>query len=163
MGCGAIVEQGHLPAYREAGLRVVAVHDADIERARAVAREFDVAVVPDSAEGLVEVAGVDIVDIAVPPWVQPGIVALAVSAGRHVLCQKPFSVEMDRARRMVDAAESSGVLLSVNQQMRWTAAMAACRDLDREGRDRPCHRCAAAGVRLRRLDAVAVVGDGPAP
>jgi predicted dehydrogenase len=133
VGCGAIVEQGHLPAYRQAGLRVVAVHDADMERAHAVAHEFDIPVVSDSAEALVETKGVDIVDIAVPPWVQPGIVALAVSAGRHVLCQKPFSLEMDQARQMVEAAESSGVLLSVNQQMRWTAAVAASRDLIAKG------------------------------
>lgn len=75
----------------------------------------------------------DIVDIAVPPWVQPGIVALATSAGRHVLCQKPFSLEMGQARRMVEAAESSGVLLAVNQQMRWIAGMAASKDLIAQG------------------------------
>lgn len=133
VGCGGIVQQGHLPAYRQAGLRVVAVHDADIERARVVAREFDIPVVSDSAEALVEADGVDIVDIAVPPRVQPGIVALAVSAGRHILCQKPFALEMDQARKMVQAAESAGVLLAVNQQMRWTAGMAASKDLIARG------------------------------
>jgi predicted dehydrogenase len=133
VGCGGIVQQGHLPAYRQAGLRVVAVHDTDTDRARAVAREFDIPIVSDSVETLVETAGVDIVDIAVPPWVQPGIVALATSAGRHVLCQKPFSLEMGQARRMVEAAESSGVLLAVNQQMRWIAGMAASKDLIAQG------------------------------
>ena len=83
----------------------------------------------ESAEALVKATGVDIVDIAVPPWVQPEIVALAVAAGRHMLCQKPFSLEMDQARRMVESAASAGVILAVNQQMRWIASMAASKDL----------------------------------
>jgi predicted dehydrogenase len=129
VGCGAIVQLGLLPAYLRAGLPVVAVCDIDPERARAVAAEFDIPVVAQSAEELVTTTGVDIVDIAVPPWVQPGIVALAVAAGRHMLCQKPFALEMDQARAMVEAAESADVLLAVNQQMRWLAGMAASRDL----------------------------------
>ena len=133
VGCGGIVELGHLPAYRQAGLRVVAVHDVDVERARTVAREFGIPAVSPSAEALVAAEDVDVVDIAVPPWVQPEIVALALSAGRHVLCQKPFSLEMSQARQMVEAAESAGVLLAVNQQMRWIAAMAASKDLIAKG------------------------------
>ena len=35
---------------------------------------------------------------------------MAVSAGRHVLCQKPFALEMGEARLMVQAAEAAGVL-----------------------------------------------------
>jgi predicted dehydrogenase len=109
------------------------VYDLDPERARAVADEFRVPVVAASAEQLVTTPGVDIVDIAVPPWVQPEIVALAASAGRHMLCQKPFSLEFETARRMVEAAEAAGVLQAVNQQMRWDAGIAASRDLIARG------------------------------
>ena len=133
VGCGGIVQYGHLPAYRQAGLRVVAVTDVDTEKARAVARDFDVPHVAGSAEELVGLDGVDIVDIAVPPWVQPQIVALAASAGRHMLCQKPFALEYDIARGMVEVAEAAGVLLAVNQQMRWDAGIAASRDLVARG------------------------------
>ena len=133
VGCGGIVEHGHLPAYRDADLRVVAVYDIDMDRARAVADDFEIPYVAERPEALVRADDVDIVDIAVPPWVQPEMVALAVSAGRHVLCQKPFALTMDQARQMVAVAESAGVRLAVNQQMRWTAAMAASRDLVAKG------------------------------
>ena len=93
--------------------------------------EFGIPVVAASAEELVATAGVDIVDIAVPPWVQPEIVALAAAAGRHMLCQKPFALEFETGARMVETAEAAGVLLAVNQQMRWDAGIAASRDLDR--------------------------------
>jgi len=133
VGCGRIVQDGHLPAYRDGGLTVRAVFDVDPERARAVADEFHVPVVAASAEELVVTPGVDIVDIAVPPWVQPKIVSLAASGGRHILCQKPFALELETARRMVETAEAAGVLLAVNQQMRWDAGIAASRDLVARG------------------------------
>ena len=58
---------------------------------------------------------------------------MAASAGRHVLCQKPFALEMGQARLMVEAAEAAGVLLAVNQQLRWDAGFAASRDLIAKG------------------------------
>jgi predicted dehydrogenase len=133
LGCGAIVRDAHLPAYQQAGLLVVAVYDLDRTRAEAVAREFDIPHVADSAEALVGYPAVDIVDIAVPPWVQPRMVALAASAGRHMLCQKPFALELPEARRMVETAADAGVLLAVNQQLRWDAGFAASRDLVAQG------------------------------
>ncbi|MCY7417115.1 MAG: Gfo/Idh/MocA family oxidoreductase [Chloroflexi bacterium] len=133
VGCGGIVQYGHLPAYRAAGLRVVAVTDVDTDKARDVAREWGIPHVASTAEELVSLAGVDIVDIAVPPWVQPEVVALAAAAGRHMLCQKPFALEFHIARSMVETAESAGVLLAVNQQMRWDAGIAASRDLVAQG------------------------------
>lgn len=133
VGCGGIIEYGHLPAYRAAGLRIVAVTDVDSEKALTVARDFDIPVVSGTAEELVALPEVDIVDIAVPPWVQPGIVALAAAAGRHMLCQKPFALDFETARAMVQSAASAGVLLAVNQQMRWDAGIAASRDLIARG------------------------------
>ncbi len=133
VGCGGIVQYGHLPAYRAAGLHVVAVFDVDSDKGRDVAREWQIPHVATTAEELVSLTGVDIVDIAVPPWVQPEIVARAAAAGRHMLCQKPFALEFDIARGMVETAESAGVLLAVNQQMRWDAGIAASRDLIARG------------------------------
>ena len=133
VGCGGIVQQGHLPAYINAGLRVVAVYDKDDSRARSVAHDFAIPTVADSVQQLVDMEGVDIVDIAVPPWVQPGVVSLAAAAGRQILCQKPLALELDQARLIVETAEAAGVLLAVNQQMRWDAGIAASRDLVAKG------------------------------
>jgi predicted dehydrogenase len=133
VGCGGIVSGAHLPAYRAAGLRVVAVHDVDEEKARRVAAEFGIGRVAGSAEELVATPGVDIVDIAVPPWEQPRIVALVTTAGKHMLCQKPLALDYGTAVAEVEDAEAAGVLLAVNQQMRWDAGVAAARDLVRRG------------------------------
>ena len=133
VGCGGIVSGAHLPAYRAAGLNVVAVHDVDLERAREVASAFGIAHVTESVEELIATPGVDIVDVAVPPWIQPDIVPVVAAAGKHILCQKPFALDYATALREVEVAEAAGVLLSVNQQMRWAAGMAASRDLIAQG------------------------------
>jgi predicted dehydrogenase len=133
VGCGDIVRRCHLPAYQAAGLRVVAVTDVDPARARALADDFGIATVAPDAEALVTTPGVAIVDIAVPPAFQPGIVSLAAAAGRHLLCQKPFALDIDTARGMVELADRSGVRIAVNQQMRWSAGVRASRDLVRRG------------------------------
>ncbi|MGH3488792.1 MAG: Gfo/Idh/MocA family protein, partial [Actinopolymorphaceae bacterium] len=119
VGAGAIVRAGHLPAYRKAGLRVVAVADLDVTAARAVAAEFGIESAYGSAEQLLGDPQVEIVDVAVTPEAQADIVRAATAAGKHTLCQKPFAEDLATAVELVEAAERAGTVLAVNQQMRW--------------------------------------------
>jgi predicted dehydrogenase len=133
IGCGGIVRGAHLPAYRAAGLDVTAVFDVDGEKAQAVAADFSIPAVAASAEELVARPDVDIVDIAVLPWVQPHIVPVVAAAGKHMLCQKPLAMDYATGVAEVETAEAAGVLLAVNHQMRWDAGIAASRDLVAQG------------------------------
>ena len=133
IGCGGIVSGAHLPAYRAAGLNVSAVFDIDEAKARTVATEFSIPAVAASAEELANRADVDIVDIAVLPWVQPEIVPIVAAAGKHMLCQKPLAMDYATGVAEVETAEAAGVLLAVNHQMRWDAGIAASRDLIAQG------------------------------
>jgi predicted dehydrogenase len=49
----------------------------------------------------------------------------AIRSGRHVLAQKPFALSVEGGRRMVELAEEHGVVLAVNQQLRFEEGMAA--------------------------------------
>jgi predicted dehydrogenase len=133
IGCGGIVTGAHLPAYQAAGLHVAAVYDIDETKARAVAVDFSIPVVARTAEELAGRSDVDIVDIAVLPWVQPEIVSIVAGAGKHMLCQKPLAMDYATGVAEVEAAEAAGVLLAVNHQMRWDAGIAASRDLVGQG------------------------------
>ena len=46
----------------------------------------------------------------------------ALEAGKHVLSQKPFALDVADARRLVDEAERRGLRLAVNQNGRWAPA-----------------------------------------
>ena len=45
----------------------------------------------------------------------------ALKAGKHVLCEKPMTINAALAKRMIAAQQKSGKLLSINQHMRFTA------------------------------------------
>jgi predicted dehydrogenase len=129
VGTGWIVQDGHLPAYREAGYRVEAVFDLDREKAVEVAERFDIPRVCTTLEELLAVREIDIVDVAVPAANQPPIALAAVATGKNLLCQKPFAESLADAIEMVEAAEAAGVQLCVNQNMRYGSAWLALRGL----------------------------------
>lgn len=133
VGCGGIVNYAHLPAYRDAGFNVVAVYDTDAEAAHTTANQHGIDIVTESLDELLSTGGIDIVDIAVPPWVQPDVVASVAGAGKHMLCQKPLALDVKTAESAISAADRAGVKQAVNQQMRWDAGIAASRSLVAEG------------------------------
>lgn len=133
IGCGGIVQYAHMPAYKKAGFRTVAAYDLERENAEKVAEEFSIPKVYDSVEELLADPEVEIVDIAVPPWVQLEIVEKVVAAGKHMLCQKPLALDFSEAKKIVELAEKAGLKQAINQQMRWDAGIAASRDLINRG------------------------------
>ncbi|MBU6276904.1 MAG: Gfo/Idh/MocA family oxidoreductase, partial [Planctomycetes bacterium] len=74
IGAGFIMADCHLPAYRAAGFNVVAIAARRREAAAAVAARHGIATVHDSAERLLDDPEVAVVDIAVPPDVQPALI-----------------------------------------------------------------------------------------
>jgi predicted dehydrogenase len=132
-GCGGIVNYAHLPAYRAHGLRVIGCYDRNPDAARATARDHEIPRVYASLDELLADGEIEIVDIAVQPWHQREIAIRALSAGKHLLCQKPLAVEIDDAVAIVEAGRRAGRKVAVNQQMRWDAGIAAAKQLIERG------------------------------
>jgi predicted dehydrogenase len=133
IGCGGIVNYAHLPAYNAGGLRVLACYDRDYEVAQGTAQAYGIPSVAESVEALLADPEIEIVDIAVTPWAQAEIALQCVAAGKHLLCQKPFADNLASAVRIVEAAETAGVKLAVNQQMRWDAGIRVAKQLIEQG------------------------------
>ena len=133
VGCGGIVNYGHLPAYTQHNLNVVACTDANPDAAHRTASQHHIPKVHASLEDMLGDPEVEIVDIAVQPWHQRGIAERALAAGKHLLCQKPLADTVMDALAIVNAARRCGRLVAVNQQMRWSAGIAAARDLIARG------------------------------
>ena len=133
VGSGNIVENAHLPSYRTAGFRVAAITSRTEEHARRVADARGIERVHRSVEALVRDSDVDIVDVALPPDLQPAVVMQAIGAGKHVLAQKPLATTYREALAMVEAAERAGVTLAVNQNGRWDPSINAAKKWIAEG------------------------------
>jgi predicted dehydrogenase len=119
IACGGIVEH-HLDAYRKAGFRVTALCDVDLQKAKVLRDRFypDAMVYTDFRDVLA-LADIEVVDIATHPPERVPIVERAIEAGKHVLGQKPFAIDLDIGERLVAVAAEKGVLLAVNQNGRW--------------------------------------------
>src|SRR5262249_35789909 len=122
LGAGFIMRDCHLVAYRQAGFNPVAIASRDLGRAHAVAAQHGIARVHDTYEGALADPAVEVVDIAVPPDAQPNLIRAACRHNDHVraiLAQKPLALSVAEARACVEACASAGVLLAVNQNMRY--------------------------------------------
>jgi predicted dehydrogenase len=133
IGAGSIVDVAHLPAYRKAGLEVVAIHDRDLTRARNVAARHDIARVPATVDDFMRDPDIAVVDIAVHPTAQAKIAILALEAGKDVICQKPLALDVATGRRIADRAADLGRKVAVQEQLRYEEGIAASRAMIREG------------------------------
>jgi predicted dehydrogenase len=125
VGAGAIVDVAHLPAYRAAGLEVAGIHNHHPARAIEVAERHGLPRVYETLDDVLADERVEVVDVAVTAAAQPEIVRRALESGRHVLAQKPFAPDPATGQALVDLAESRGLSLVVNQQLRFDEGMAA--------------------------------------
>src|SRR5436305_8328711 len=77
LGSGFIATDCHLPAYRKAGFTAVAIASRTRENAARVALNHGIKKVHDTPEALLDDPAIEVLDIAVPPHAQAGLIAQA--------------------------------------------------------------------------------------
>ncbi|HEU4807271.1 MAG TPA: Gfo/Idh/MocA family oxidoreductase, partial [Homoserinimonas sp.] len=93
------------------GFTVTAVGSRSQESADAFAAEFGIPTAHGSYEALVADPDVDVVYVSTPhPFHAPGA-KLALEAGKHVLLEKPFTVNAAEAREVVALAAERGLVV----------------------------------------------------
>lgn len=133
VGCGGITEH-HLKAYRASGLDVVAMYD--LRKAAAEKRRdefYPNARVCESVDEMLSISEIEVFDIATHPAARAPLIDAAIKAGRHVLSQKPFVLDLNEGARLVALAREKGVKLAVNQNGRWAPYFCYLRKLVRAG------------------------------
>jgi len=128
IGAGGITVS-HLDAYKRAGYRVLAISNPTLAKAAARRDAFypDAKISTDH-EAVLACPGVEVVDIATHPAQRVALIEAAIDAGKHVLSQKPFVLDLDIGERLCDRAAERGVRLAVNQNGRWAPHLAYMRE-----------------------------------
>ena len=98
------------------------------------AARFDVPHVHGSWDDLVADPEVDVVYVATPHPAHHAGALLALQAGKHVLVEKPFTMDAAQARELVAAAQASDVFLMEAMWTRFLPAIVALREVIDEGR-----------------------------
>ena len=123
----------HVRALKAAGFNVFALVGRDREQTAARARHFGIARSFGSIDAALD-SEVDAVVIATPPATHHEFVMKSIAAGKHVLCEKPFALDIGHATEMRDAARAAGVANMITHEFRWFAQNALVRHLVRDGK-----------------------------
>jgi predicted dehydrogenase len=124
IGCGFIANQKHLPALAKlkskGRVELVAFCDLVVERAEKAAQKYGEsgALVTSEYRRLLDRKDIDVVYVLTPNRSHAEITIAALSAGKHVLCEKPMAATYADAKAMSDAAEKSSKLLTIGYQYR---------------------------------------------
>ena len=117
IGYGYAGKTFHAPLIRSVpGLELAAVVSRDTSKVHADMP--DVNVVADVEKAMGDPA-IDIVVIASPNDTHAPLARAALQAGKHVIVDKPFALDLAQARELAAIAQQQGKLLSVFQNRRW--------------------------------------------
>jgi predicted dehydrogenase len=109
LGTGWIAERFTSAVHRHTAQRVVAVGSRSQGSARAFAEQVGAARAHPSYADLVSDPEVDVVYVATPHHLHAEHALLAIDAGKHVLVEKPFTLDAASAREVAAAAAARGV------------------------------------------------------
>jgi len=135
LGSGFIVNECHLVAYRKAGFNPVAIASRKKERAREVAQRHQVSRVHENYEQMLDDPSIEVLDIAVPPNAQVALIKAACERKlvKGILAQKPLGMNYAEAVEAVEVCERAGIVLAVNQNMRYDQSVRAAKTLLENG------------------------------
>ena len=136
VGNGFIMRDVQLKAYRSAGFHVAGLTSRNAEMAQETVNRYGLARRYESVAEMLADPQVEILDIALPPDRQLGIVSQAVEHGRFlkgILAQKPLAVGYDEAAEIVRLCEVRGLPLVVNQNMRYDQSIRALKTILERG------------------------------
>src|SRR4051812_19414535 len=102
--------------------KIVAVCDIAPQRAQAELEKNDlhgVAVYDNLETMLANQPDIEVIHLATPSGAHLEPALLAMRAKKHVICEKPLEIQLDRIDRMIETADREGVKLACVFQGRW--------------------------------------------
>ena len=132
IGCGKIAQKNHIPGLltNAKDAEIVAMYDIKPGKAEALAEQYGLKVkFYKSEKAILAAPDVDAVIIATPNSCHYPQTIHALKAGKHVLVEKPMSYTPEQADEMIDLSLKQGLVLQVNQSMRFNRLMNGVHDL----------------------------------
>ncbi|GAA1954089.1 Gfo/Idh/MocA family oxidoreductase [Microbacterium deminutum] len=112
---------------------LAAICDLDVERAQHVAHSVGGVPVTPSLDEVLGDKSIDAVAIATPARTHHPIVLAALTAGKHVIVEKPLADTFERGVEMVEAAREHGLVLMADHTYCYTPAVLKIRELIAQG------------------------------
>ncbi|RAV17729.1 Gfo/Idh/MocA family protein [Paenibacillus contaminans] len=135
IGCGDIAATRHIPALSACSdVRLAALCDADLQRARHLAEQYQVPIATADYRELLQNESLDAVVICTPPWVTPHLTMESLQAGKHVLCEKPMAVDVNTAEKVRETERATGYKVQVGFTYRHGPLLETLREWIKQGK-----------------------------
>ena len=160
IGAGNIIETRHLPALAVAKNRfnILGIIDQKQEKAERLARKFKIPnwTACQDVKDLSSIKWMEDVDatiIATPPMQHAELIQACLELGKHVLVEKPFVLDIEDGKAIVDYALRRQLALAVNHNFQFSRSFCRCSRLIADGKlgDVQGFYCVQFSGSLRRL------------
>lgn len=134
LGAGAWAVSAHIPGWqRDPRCEVVTVCDVTEDRARQAAARFGIGEAQRDWEAVVARKDLDVIDVVTPSATHQALAAAALTAGKHVLCEKPVAYDFRDTLAASELARRKGLLTKLGFTFRYTPGVQYAKALIDEG------------------------------
>ena len=130
VGTGHWAQVAHIPGWRrDPRAEVVALADVDEVALAAAAARFSVSRTTTDYRDLLDAPDIDVVDVVTGNRPHFGVSWDALSAGKHVLCEKPVHTDYRKTRQAAELAASRGLRTKLGFTFRYAPAVQYAKQL----------------------------------
>lgn len=136
IGCGRIANNAHFPAFANMdNIRVKYACDIIIEKARAVQEKYSfVENITEDYKVVLADKEVEAVWVLTPNYAHYTITMDALKAGKHVMCEKPITVNYPLSVEMAEEADKQGKILNIGVCNRYHKSVEMLREMNEQGK-----------------------------
>ncbi|MFN6570959.1 Gfo/Idh/MocA family oxidoreductase [Dendronalium sp. ChiSLP03b] len=110
----------HIPGFQAHPLtEVVAVYHRDINKAKAIAAANNILYARDTIADIVSIPEVQAVSISTPPFLHYEMAKTVLQAGKHLLLEKPVTLNACEAKELYQLAKDKGAIATVDFEFRF--------------------------------------------
>ena len=118
IGCGTISDR-HINAIKSIeNINLVAVADARLERAKNLGEKYNIEY-SDNYRKILDNPEIEAVSLCVPNYEHVNLALEAIEKGKNVLLEKPISVNLEDADKLIKKAGEKNIKLAVVKQLRY--------------------------------------------
>jgi predicted dehydrogenase len=113
----------HLPALRSnPHLEVRAIYHRDPDRAAAIAYQHSIPNAYSTIDEILALRDIQAVSISTPPFLHYEMAKAALNAGKHILLEKPTTLNASQAQELANLATNQNLIATMNFEFRYIPA-----------------------------------------
>jgi predicted dehydrogenase len=113
----------HIPAFQaHHSTEIVAVYHRDINKAKAIATTNNIPHASDNLAEILALPAVQAVSVSTPPFLHYEMAKAVIEAGKHLLLEKPTTLNAAEAKELYHLAAQKGVVATVDFEFRFVPA-----------------------------------------